>query len=124
MSKFVSADITEISPTKWMIEEYRNVPKSWEKIIKLDYDKNERDMLFHLCRVVLYNKQNNDFDALDELLLLANVKSASEQLIVSVLRLTYSVRHNLKSWNTQLEYSIKELNKRNLNANLLLRGLV
>ena len=118
------SEIKQISPTKWEVNEYRSVPKCWAKIIELDQNEDKCEMLYHLARVVEYAKRDSNYEALDELLLLINVKDVSTQLIVSVLRFTFCVRQMLNIWEHQVKEAFRIFDERNLNSKSLLRGLL
>ena len=115
---------TKNSLTWWSIDEYRSVPHSLAKIIDLDKNEDPSEMLYHLSRYVLWAKVENDYESLDELLLFVNLKEVSTQLIVVILRFTYSVKSMLKTWKYAIEDAVRILGERNLNTQSLLRGLL
>lgn len=67
--------------------------------------------------------KTNSFQELDRLIITTNVSAETIENLVSLLRLTYPLRDRFKSRSTLLDSVRAELKSRNLNSDIILRGL-
>lgn len=106
-----------------MKSDYNNVDEILNLVFDLDKLDNKTEMLYHLTRLIHYTKLDNDIDKLDYILNVVNFDHISEQLIVSILRSLFTHRTLIKEYKNKVLVAYDELQKRELDAQSLLRGL-
>lgn len=104
----INSIINNLENSNYSLE---NVKTNKEQLLK---QYNNLSKLLELDNINIYNS----------ILKNINIEKLDVIVIITLLRLSYLFRQDINEWNMFLNKSILEFNKRNLETNKLLKGLI